>query len=56
VFTTYSSGDLFLSTNFYGNTSSDTFLTSTTATFGAAGMRVTAAGGPSNGGYVSFLQ
>ena len=52
---TYSSGDLMLANNFYGSTASDSFLTSTTATFGAAGIRVSATGGPSTGGYVGFF-
>ena len=55
LFSSYSAGDLVLSNNFYGSTSSDTYLTSTTATFGAAGIRVSATSGTALGGQIQFF-
>ena len=49
VFSEYSSGDLWLSSNFYGNLGSSGYVTSTTATFGAAGIAVSGTGGGLNG-------
>jgi hypothetical protein len=46
VFSAYSSGNLVLAQNFYGDTSTDTYKTSLTASYGAAGILIsgTAAG------------
>lgn len=55
IFSSYSAGDLVLSSNFYGNTASDSYLTSTTATFGAAGIRISGTQGPSTSGQIQFF-
>jgi hypothetical protein len=55
VFSTFSAGDLVLSNNFYGSTSTDTYLTSATATFGAAGIRVSGTSGTGLGGQIQFF-
>lgn len=55
LFSSYSAGDLVLSNNFYGSTSSDTYLTSVTASFGAAGIRVSATSGTALGGQIQFF-
>jgi hypothetical protein len=49
IFSEHSSGDLWLSSNFYGNLGSSGYVTSVTATFGAAGINVSATGGGLNG-------
>jgi hypothetical protein len=49
IFSEYSSGDLWLSSNFYGNLGTGGYVTSVTATFGAAGINVSATGGGLNG-------
>ena len=49
IFSEYSSGDLWLSSNFYGNLGSSGYVTSNTATFGAAGIVVSGTGGALNG-------
>jgi hypothetical protein len=55
LFSSYSAGALVLSSNFYGSTSSDTYLTSNTATFGAAGIRLGATDGGANSGLIRFF-
>jgi hypothetical protein len=55
VFSTFSAGDLVLSNNFYGSTSTDTYLTSATATFGAAGIRVSGTSGTALAGQIQFF-
>jgi hypothetical protein len=48
IFSEYSSGDLWISSNFYGNLGSSGYVTSTTSTtvpFGAAGIAVSGTGG-----------
>lgn len=55
IFSSYSAGDLVLSNNFYGSTASDSYLTSLTATYGAAGIRVSATQGASTGGQIQFF-
>ena len=50
----YSSGGLHLASNYYGNTTANTYLTSTTANFGAAGIRISGTSGSNNGGEISF--
>ena len=50
----YSGGGLHLASNYYGNTTANTYLTSTTATFGAAGIRISGTSGSNNGGEISF--
>ncbi len=49
VFSEYSSGDLWLSSNFYGNLGSSGYVTSLTASFGAAGIAVSGTGSSLNG-------
>jgi hypothetical protein len=55
LFSSYSAAGLVLSSNFYGSTSTDTYLTSNTATFGAAGIRVGANDGAGNSGLIRFF-
>jgi hypothetical protein len=55
VFSSYSAGDLVLSSNFYGSTASDSYLTSTTATFGAAGIRISGTQGGATSGQIQFF-
>lgn len=50
----YSGGGLHLASNYYGNTTGNTYLTSTTNTFGAAGIRISGTSGSNNGGEISF--
>jgi hypothetical protein len=49
IFSEYSSGDLWLSSNFYGNLGTSGYVTSVTENFGAAGISVSATGGGLNG-------
>jgi hypothetical protein len=49
IFSEYSSGDLWLSSNFYGNLGSSGYVTSTTASFGAAGIAVSGTAASLNG-------
>jgi hypothetical protein len=49
IFSEYSSGDFWLSSNFYGNLDSSGYVTSTTASFGAAGIAVSGTGASLNG-------
>jgi len=49
IFSEYSSGDLWLSSNFYGNVGSSGYKTSLTASYGAAGISVSGTGGGLNG-------
>jgi hypothetical protein len=49
IFSEYSSGDLWLSSNFYGVSGSSGYKTSITATYGAAGISVSGTGGGLNG-------
>jgi hypothetical protein len=55
IFSSYSAGDLVLSSNFYGSTASDSYLTSTTATFGAAGVRISGTQGGATSGQIQFF-
>ena len=55
IFSSYSAGDLVLSSNFYGSTASDSYLTSTTATFGAAGIRISGTQGGATSGQIQFF-
>lgn len=49
IFSEYSSGDIWLSSNFYGNLGSSGYVTSSTASWGAAGIAVSGTGGGLNG-------
>ena len=49
VFSEYSSGDLWLSSNFYGVSGSSGYKTSVTAAYGAAGIAISGTGGGLNG-------
>ena len=55
VFSEYSSGALYLSSNYYGNIGSSGFKTSSTASFGAAGISVSGTSGSGNGGLIQFF-
>jgi hypothetical protein len=54
VFAQYSEGSLNLASNYYGNTSSDAYKTSSTGNYGAAGIEISGTGGTSNGGIMKF--
>jgi hypothetical protein len=55
IFGEYSSGATYISSNYYPTQSVSGYKTSTTATYGAAGISINGTGGPSNGGQITFL-
>ena len=55
VYSSYSEGSLNLTSNYYGNTSANDYKTSSTATYGAAGIEISGTGGTSNSGIMSFF-
>jgi hypothetical protein len=55
VFSEFSSGALYLSSNYYGNIGSSGFKTSVTASFGAAGISVSGTGGVGTSGLIQFF-
>ena len=54
LFSEYSSGALWMSSNFFANVGSSGFKTSLTATFGAAGIKVSGTSGSGNSGLIQF--
>jgi hypothetical protein len=54
IFSEFSSGALWLSSNFYGNLGSSGYKTSLTGTFGAAGIKVGGTSGSGNSGLIQF--
>ena len=54
IFSEYSSGALWMSSNFYGNIGSSGYKTSITATFGAAAIKVSGTSGSGNSGLLQF--
>ena len=54
VWSEYSGGSLHLASNYYGNVSANDYLTAYTATYGAAGIRISGTEGSNNGGEISF--
>ena len=54
LFSEYSSGALWMSSNFYGNIGSSGYKTSLTATFGAAAIKVSGTSGSGNSGLLQF--
>jgi hypothetical protein len=55
VFSEFSSGALYLSSNYYGNIGASGFKTSVTASFGAAGIRVSGTSDSGNAGLIQFF-
>jgi hypothetical protein len=55
VFSEFSSGDLYLSSNYYGNIGASGFKTSVTASFGAAGIKVSGTSDSGNAGLIQFF-
>ena len=55
VYSSYSEGSLNLTSNYYGNTSANDYKTSSTATYGAAGIEISGTGGTSNSGIIQFF-
>jgi len=55
IFSEYSSGELWLSSNFYGNLGSSGYKTSVTATYGAAGISVSGVGAGTDGALKFFV-
>ena len=54
IFSEYSSGALWMSSNFYANVGSSGYKTSLTATFGAAAIKVSGTSGSGNSGLLQF--
>tara|TARA_B100001057_G_scaffold115661_2_gene114180 strand:+ start:2779 stop:7521 length:4743 start_codon:yes stop_codon:yes gene_type:complete len=55
IFGEFSEGGLHLASNYYGSTSANSYITSSTATFGAAGINISGVGGSSNSGVIEFF-
>lgn len=55
IFSEYSEGGLHLASNYYGSTSANSYITSNTATFGAAGINISGVGGSSSSGVIEFF-
>ena len=55
IYSSYSEGSLNLTSNYYGNTSANDYKTSSTATYGAAGIEISGTGGTSNSGIIQFF-
>ena len=55
IFGEYSEGGLHLASNYYGSTSANSYITSSTATYGAAGINISGVGGSSNSGVIEFF-
>ena len=55
IFGAYSEGSLNLTSNYYGDTSSNAYKTSSTATYGAAGIEISGTGGTSTSGLIQFF-
>ncbi len=55
IFGSYSEGSLNLTSNYYGDASSNAYKTSTTANFGAAGIEISGTGGTSTSGLIQFF-
>ena len=54
LFSEYSNGSLWLSSNFYGNAGASGYKTGATGNYGAAGIRVHGTGGSSSSGIIQF--
>ncbi|MEL0015565.1 MAG: tail fiber domain-containing protein [Rhodospirillales bacterium] len=55
IFGSYSEGSLNLTSNYYGDTTANAYKTSSTATFGAAGIEISGTGGTSTSGLIQFF-
>ena len=55
IFGSYSEGSLNLTSNYYGDTTANAYKTSSTATYGAAGIEISGTGGTSTSGVIQFF-
>jgi len=55
IFGSYSEGSLNLTSNYYGDTTANAYKTSSTATYGAAGIEISGTGGTSTSGLIQFF-